>query len=73
MARRLECLLVRTNSTAIPGRTSYVNHYATVGLEAELTERLSIESGLHFERNNWTSGIEGDERKGGHKPSGRAR
>jgi hypothetical protein len=38
-----------------------------IGLEAEVTERLLVEVGLHFERNNWTSGIEGDERKGGHE------
>jgi hypothetical protein len=47
--------------------TSYINHYATLGLEAELSERLLVEAGVHFERNNWTSGIEGDERKGGHE------
>jgi len=47
--------------------TSYVNNYVTIGLEAEVTERLSAEIGLHFERNDWTSGIEGDERKGGHE------
>jgi hypothetical protein len=38
---------------------SYVNHYVTVGLEGELTERLSVETGFHYERNNWTSGIPG--------------
>jgi hypothetical protein len=47
--------------------TSYINNYMTIGLEAEVTERISVEAGLHFERNNWTSGIEGDERKGGHE------
>lgn len=47
--------------------TSYVNNYVTIGLEAEVTERLSVEIGLHFERNDWTSGLEGDERKGGHE------
>ena len=47
--------------------TSYINHYVMIGLEAEVTERLLVEVGLHFERNNWTSGIEGDERKGGHE------
>jgi hypothetical protein len=29
--------------------------------------RRSLSVGLHFERNDWTSGIEGDERKGGHE------
>lgn len=47
--------------------TSYVNNYVTIGLEAEVTERLSAEIGLHFERNDWTSELEGDERKGGHE------
>lgn len=46
---------------------SYINHYATAGVEAELTERLSFETGVHFERNNWTSGIAGDKRNGGHE------
>ena len=47
--------------------TSYVNHYVSLGLEAELMERLAMELGLHFERNNWTSDIVGDERNGGHE------
>jgi hypothetical protein len=47
--------------------TSYVNHYVAVGLEGELSERLSVETGFHYERNNWTSGIPGDERNGGHE------
>jgi hypothetical protein len=44
---------------------SYINHYATVGVEVELTERVSLEVGTDFERNNWTSGIVGDERNVG--------
>ncbi|NGZ61073.1 MAG: hypothetical protein CV081_11315 [Nitrospira sp. LK265] len=47
--------------------TSYVNNYVTIGLEAEVTHRLSAEISVHFERNDWTTGIEGDERKGGHE------
>jgi len=47
--------------------TSYVNHYVSLGLEAELMERLAMELGMHFERNNWTSDIAGDERNGGHE------
>lgn len=47
--------------------TSYVNHYVSLGLEAELAERLAMELGIHFERNNWTSDIVGDERNGGHE------
>ncbi|MDF0666133.1 MAG: hypothetical protein P0119_08670 [Nitrospira sp.] len=55
------------NQPQLEDDTSYVNNYVTLGLEAEVTERLSAQIGLHFERNDWTSGIEGDERKGGHE------
>lgn len=55
------------NQPELRDDTSYINHYAAVGLEAELSERLVAEAGIHFERNNWTSGIEDDERKGGHE------
>ena len=47
--------------------TSYVNHFVSLGLEAELLERLEMELGLHFERNNWTSAIAEDERHGAHE------
>jgi hypothetical protein len=47
--------------------TSYSNHYVAFGLESEITERLGLELGLHYERNNWISSIVGDERKGGHE------
>jgi diadenosine tetraphosphatase ApaH/serine/threonine PP2A family protein phosphatase len=30
-------------------------------------ERLELELGVHYERNNWTSSIVGDERNGGHE------
>jgi hypothetical protein len=39
--------------------TSYVNHYVALGFEAKVAERLEMEFGLHFERNNWTSTIAG--------------
>ncbi|SEA63018.1 hypothetical protein [Nitrosospira multiformis] len=47
--------------------TSYTNHYVAFGLESEITERFGVQLGLHYERNNWLSSIEGDERKGGHE------
>jgi hypothetical protein len=47
--------------------TSYVNHFVSLGLEAKLLERLEMELGAHFERNNWTSAIAGDERNGAHE------
>jgi hypothetical protein len=55
------------NQVQFKDDTSYVNHYASLGLEAELVERLELELGVHYERNNWTSSIVGDERNGGHE------
>jgi hypothetical protein len=46
---------------------SYVNHYFTAELDIELMERLTLSMGAHYERNNWTSGITGDERNGAHE------
>ena len=46
---------------------SYINNYVTAGVEAELTRRLSLELGMHFERNDWTSSLVGDPRNGGHE------
>jgi len=46
---------------------SYVNHYVTAELDIELIDRLSLLMAAHYERNNWTSGIPGDERNGGHE------
>jgi hypothetical protein len=46
---------------------SYVNHYASADLDIELTDRLTLMTAFHYERNNWTSGIVGDERRGAHE------
>ena len=46
---------------------SYYNHFVTGELEIEVTERLALELGLHYEYNGWTTGIDGDERKGQHE------
>lgn len=43
---------------------SYKNNYASAELEFELPLDLSLITGLHFERNNWTSTLVGDERNG---------
>lgn len=43
---------------------SYVNNYASTELEVEFAERFTLITGLHFERNDWTSSLEGDERRG---------
>jgi hypothetical protein len=47
--------------------TSYVNHYLTADVDVELTERLSLLTAVHYELNNWTSGLVGDERNGAHE------
>jgi hypothetical protein len=46
---------------------SYVNHYISADLDIELVERLTLLTAFHYERNNWTSGIVGDERRGAHE------
>jgi hypothetical protein len=46
---------------------SYVHHFASLGLDTELTDHLELDLDFHYERNNWTSGIRGDERNGGHE------
>ena len=46
---------------------SYVNHYASADLDIELAGRLTLMTAFHYERNNWTSGIEGEGRPGGHE------
>jgi len=46
---------------------SYYNHFATAELEIELTEQVGLELGMHYEFNGWTTGIDGDERKGQHE------
>jgi hypothetical protein len=47
--------------------TSYVNHYMSAEVDVELTERFSLLTAVHYELNNWTSGLMGDERKGAHE------
>ena len=46
---------------------SYYNHFVTAELETEITEQLGMEMALHYEFNGWTTGIQGDERKGQHE------
>ncbi|MBM4201099.1 MAG: hypothetical protein FJ189_07420 [Gammaproteobacteria bacterium] len=43
---------------------SYVNNYASTELEVEFAEDFKLIAGLHFERNDWTSTLMRDERKG---------
>jgi hypothetical protein len=43
---------------------SYINNYVSTELEIEFAERFTLITGLHFERNDWTSALPGDERNG---------
>lgn len=52
------------NQPLLADDVSYVNNYASTELEIEFAERFTLMSGLHFERNDWTSGLIGDERNG---------
>ena len=47
--------------------TSYINHYLSAEVDVELTERLSLLTGVHYEYNIWTSDLAGDERNGAHE------
>jgi len=53
--------------TELKDDVSYYNHFLTGELEYEITEQLGLEMALHYEFNGWTTGIEGDERKGEHE------
>lgn len=46
---------------------SYVHHFASIGIEADLMEHLELELDFHYERNNFTSGNPDDERFDGHE------
>ncbi|GJL54972.1 MAG: hypothetical protein NPIRA02_21040 [Nitrospirales bacterium] len=41
----------------------YINHYVSTELEVEVCEATSVELAFHYERNDFTSDITGDERK----------
>ncbi len=43
---------------------SYINHYVSTELEIEISERTTLELAIHYERNNFTSDLEEDERNG---------
>ena len=55
------------NQPQLEDDVSYVNHYGSADLDIELMERLTLMTAFHYERNNWTSGIVGDERQGAHE------
>lgn len=55
------------HEVALHDDASYVHHFASIGLEADLTEHLELELDFHYERNNFTTGMPEDERFGGHE------
>ena len=55
------------NQPQLKDDVSYVNHYGSADVEVEVTDRVSFVAAFHYERNNWTSGIPGDERQGAHE------
>ncbi len=46
---------------------SYFNHFVTTEAVIGLMERLDLELAMHYEFNGWTTGIQGDPRKGQHE------
>ena len=55
------------NQPELKDDISYYNHFVTGELEYKITQHLGLEMALHYEYNGWTTGIEGDERKGQHE------
>ena len=55
------------NQPELEDDVSYINHYVTGDLDIELMTRLSLLLAVHYERNNWTSQLVGDERNGAHE------
>jgi len=55
------------NEPQLRDDVSYVNNYVSADADVELMERLTLSAALHYERNNWTSGIVGDIRNGAHE------
>jgi hypothetical protein len=52
------------NQPLLADDVSYINHYVSTELEIEFAERFTLITGLHFERNDWTSTLADDERNG---------
>jgi hypothetical protein len=55
------------NQPQLQDDVSYVNHYLSADVDFELTKGLVLAGAIHYERNNWTSAIVGDERNGAHE------
>ena len=55
------------NQPQLQDDVSYVNHYLSADLDFEVVQGLVLSGAIHYERNNWTSGLIGDERKGAHE------
>lgn len=46
---------------------SYINNFVTGELTIEPMKRLELEMAMHYERNDWTTNIDGDERNDQHE------
>ena len=55
------------NQPQLQDDVSYVNHYLSADLDFEVVRGMVLSGAVHYERNNWTSGIVGDERKDAHE------
>jgi len=55
------------NQPSFEDNVSYDNHYASVDLDVELSELFSLSLAFHYERNDWLSQLQGDERNGAHE------
>jgi len=52
------------NQPQLKDDVSYINHYVSTELEVEVFENTTLDLAFHYERNDFTSDIEEDERKG---------
>lgn len=55
------------NQPELKDDISYINHFVTMELDIELMENFTLETGVHYERNIWTTDIVGDPRNGQHE------
>ncbi len=52
------------NQSQFHDDVSYINHYVSTELEVEIRESTTMSLALHYERNNFTSDLQKDERNG---------
>src|SRR6185436_12943784 len=52
------------NEPLVADDVSYINHYLAMSLSVKVDDRTSLFLGVDYERNNFTSGLQGDEHNG---------